>query len=414
MTNDSDLPTVVVALPFAYQDGMDKYNGIMRYLRAAGRDWNLEIVREVQGIGSFLRDLTKPVAGVICGTSIRFEAGRRENFVPLECRTFCRRRRIPMVALDWPFESCKCRRLNRCSFLNINSGRIGTFAAQTVLKAGSYAAYGFVGKYPECAWSRARGAFFARTVRKAGRYAVRAFCGNPRADSAELAGWLRELKKPAAVFAANDSVADAVLRSCARNGLRVPDDLSVLGVDDDPVFCVHTRPTLSSIRPDFDEMGYLAAKELDRLMAGAAEGRRLVVDGRLSVTDRVSTAPCSPAGMMVRRADEIIRQCACQNVTANFIADKLKISRRLLDLRYRQFNGMSVREAMMRARVDQAKRLLAGSGHSIGTICQMCGYRTKSYLGKLFAACEGMTMCAYRARVNACAQAGERKDGKGR
>jgi len=399
MERGDSLKTVVVVLPFAYQDGMDKYNGIMRFLRESGRDWNLEIVREVQGIGSFLSDLTWPVSGVICGTSVRFEAGRRETFTPVECLEFCQRRKLPFVALDWALEGFKGPGMRCCSFLNIDSEKIGAFAAEQVLKAGPHASYGFVGKFPECAWSRNRGALFARGVRKAGHHAVRIFCGDSRVDSVELAAWLKALRKPAAVFAANDAVADIVLRACARNGLRVPEDLSVLGVDDDPVFCVHTRPTLSSVRPDFEEMGYLAAKELDRLMTGGAEGRRLVVNGRLSVTDRLSTAPCSPAGMMVRRADEIIERCACQNVTANFIADRLKISRRLLDLRYRQFNGMSVREAVMRARVRRAKHLLAYSGHSVGTICQMCGYRTKSYLSRLFQELEGVTMGEYRSQT---------------
>ena len=217
-------------------------------------------------------------------------------------------------------------------------------------------------------------------------------------DAAALQDYLKTLPKPAAVFAANDCAADVVLKSCMRNGLRSPEDLAVLGVDDDPVFCVHTRPTLSSIHPDFEEMGYVAAKELARLMSGKFAGRRIVVAGGQTVTKRMSTAPCSPAGVLVRRVDEIIAARACERIDSDVIASELKISRRLLDLRYRQLTGKSVREAIIQARVDRAKHLLTYSGHPIGTISRLCGYRTESYLGKVFMSHEGVSMGEYRSR----------------
>lgn len=390
--------TVIVALPFAYQDGMDKYNGIMRYLRETGADWELRIVREPLSVDRFRQNLAKPVSGIICGAAGCFEGDHRDVRLPTECLTVCQRRKIPLVALDWPLEKFRRTSLRRSSFLNIDSEKIGTYAAEVVLKANEYATYGFVGMYAKTAWSRNRGAFFARRLRKAGRRNVRIFRGDALTEHTDLLGWLKALRKPAVVFAANDCAANVVLKLCLRNGLRVPEDLAVLGVDDDPVFCVHTRPTLSSVHPDFEEMGYLAARELAQLMSGRATGRNLVVAGNLTVTNRMSTAPCSPAGMLVRRVDEIIDARACQDIDSNVIADELKISRRLLDLRYRQLTGLSVREAIVRARVKQAKHLLAYSGHSIGTICGLCGYRTESYLGKVFLELEGVSMSDYRAR----------------
>ena len=121
--------------------------------------------------------------------------------------------------------------------------------------------------------------------------------------------------------------------------------------------------------------------------------------GTLTVTSRMSTAPSSSAGVLVRRIDEIIEARACQNLSSNAIADELKISRRLLDLRYRQQKGMSIREAIVRARVRRAKYLLTYSGHMIETISRLCGYRTASYLGKVFLAHEGVSMCGYRDRI---------------
>lgn len=391
-------PVLVVSLPFAYRDGRDKYDGIMRCLREAHVDCDLRIIREALNVEQFRQSLSTPVAGAICGTVGCFDENRRDIALLGECLGLCQRRKVPLVGLDWPQETFRRQKLHRCSFFNIDSERIGELAAQTLSEAGNYVVHGFVGFAPSCVWSRSRGAFFARELRRQERYAIRIFKGEPQTDAVGLQAWLQALPKPAGVFAANDYTADFVLKACARCGLHVPDDLAVLGVDDDPVFCVHTRPTLSSIHPDFEEMGYLAAQELLRLVAGRSAGVRQVVAGEPTVTGRMSTAPCSPAGRLVRRIDEIIAARACRGLDSNVIADELRISRRLLDLRYRQYKGMSVKEAVVRARVDRAKHLLAYSGHSIGTISRMCGYRTESYLGHLFQRLEGVAMGDYRAQ----------------
>ena len=390
--------TVVVALPFAYQDGRDKYDGIMRYLRESGAGWDLRLVRDTCYAASLRPAFDETVSGVVFG-----DVGwKGESFdadaVRSECLALCRRWRVPLVAMDWPLKAAQGRRPAWCSFLNIDSDRIGAMAAKAVLENGEYASYGFVGLHPGLDWSRVRGAAFARAVRSAGKRPVRLFRGEPQTGGGGLSEWLKTLPKPAVVFAANDCAADIVLRACADSCLRVPEDMSVLGVDDDPVFCLHTRPTLSSIHPDFSEMGYAAAKEMAALMSGRSRGVARIITGNPAMTHRESTAPRSSAGMLVRRADEIIASRAHEDICSDAIAADLGISRRLLDLRYRQINGMSVREAVIRARIERARRLLAYSGHSIGTICRLCGYRTESYFGGLFSAREGMTMNEYRRR----------------
>ena len=398
MNRKEQIPAIVVALPFAYQDGIDKYNGIMRYLRETGVDWELRIVRDTLNADQFRKSMSKAVIGVICGTAGCFDGDHRDAYLLSECLGICQRRKIPLVGLDWPLEDFKWRQVRRCSFFNIDSEMIGRVAAQTVMNAGEYAAYGFIGMLPTSAWSRNRGVSFAKELRKAHHHNVRIFQGDPMTDGQGVRNWLKEIPKPAAVFAANDCAADIVLRTCRRTGLRVPEDMSVIGVDDDPVFCVHTHPTLTSVHPDFEEMGFRAAKELAQIIVGRSKGGRFLISGEPMVTQRMSTAPCSPSGMLIRRVDEIIASRACQDINSNLIADELKISRRLLDLRYRQYSGMSVREAIVRARVKQAKHLLDYSGHSLGTICRMCGYRTESYLRKVFLEREGLSMGDYRAR----------------
>lgn len=122
----------------------------------------------------------------------------------------------------------------------------------------------------------------------------------------------------------------------------------------------------------------------------------MVVAGSPKAVERMSTAPCSPAGSLVRRVDEIILERVCRRLTSDMIAGELKVSRRLMDLRYRQLKGMTVRDAIVQARVRRAKHLLNNSNYSIGTISAMCGYQGANYIGKVFFTQEGLTMGEYR------------------
>jgi LacI family transcriptional regulator len=212
----------------------------------------------------------------------------------------------------------------------------------------------------------------------------------------DLLKWLKDIPKPAAVFAANDHRAADVLRTCANGGVRVPDDLAVLGVDDDPIFCVHTRPTLSSIHPDFEAEGYAAAQAMSNLLARRATRRRISVQGEPTVTERVSTAPCSPAGRLVRRVDDLIAEHSKEILNSDMIADALGISRRLLDLRYREVRKTSVFADILATRLAAVRRELRNSRTPIGKITKSCGFNDPASLKRLFKNRYGLSMRAYR------------------
>ena len=385
-------PIVVAALPFAYREGVDEYEGIMRWQRETGADWELRIVRHSFGLDAFRDCPMDDVDGVICGMSGRPGIADYELFAPQDALAALAARGVPTVCLDFPSDPHDDVRGARRAFISVDSGEIGRMAARFLSGAGEYAAFGFVGSVAENGWSRARGAAFASELRRVGRRDVRRFEG-ARGD---LLKWLRDIPKPAAVFAANDHRAADVLRTCTNGGVRVPDDLAVLGVDDDPIFCVHTRPTLSSIHPDFEAEGYAAAQALSQLFARRAVRRRISVLGEPTVTERISTAPCSPAGRLVRRADDIIAEHANELLNADMIADALGISRRLLDLRYRQINGISVREGIENTRLRKACHLLRNSRLSHREIASACGFRSASYLEYVFMRRFGKTMRSFR------------------
>ena len=391
------MPLVVVALPFAYREGVDEYNGVMRYLRESGEEWDLRIVRHSFGAELFRDFPVEQVDGVVCGINTRPGIAGYEPYFEEAALDLLIERKVPVVGIDLPVDFRRhARRWARCAFISIDSEPIGRRAAQYLASAGAYASFGFVGAFSDRAWSRDRGAFFARELRRLGHRDVNIFQGESRRSRDELLAWLKGLPKPAAVFASNDHCADGVLRVCTEGGVRVPDDLAVLGVDDDPIFCIHTHPSLSSIHPDFEAEGHLAAQTLSALMKGRRVRLHQLAGAAMTVTDRMSTAPCAPSGRLVRRADEIIAERACAGLNADVIAGLLGVSRRLLDLRYRQITGRSVRESIEEARMVQVRKLLSGTRLSHREIARSCGYGSESYMEHVFVKRFGRTMREYR------------------
>ena len=389
-------PLVVVALPFAYREGVDEYNGVMRYLRETGRKWDMRLIRHSFSASIFDDFPIAEVSGVICGMDFRPGIDSYEPRFPEDALELLAHHDIPVVGIDLPAVLRPNAKGARRAFISIDSELIGRKAAQYLDEVGEYASFGFVGAFTDSAWSRDRGAFFARELRRRGRRGVSIFQGEAWRGKDGLSPWLKALPKPAAVFASNDHCADIVLRACAQGGVRVPADLAVLGVDDDPIFCIHTTPSLSSLHPDFEAEGYLAAQALEMFLSGRRPRARTVVGGDMTVTERMSTAPCSPAGRLIRRADEIIATRACQGLNADVLAGALGISRRLLDLRYRQINGKSVRTSIEEARLKRAQQLLSGTRLSHGEIARSCGYKSESYLEHVFMRRFGRSMGEFR------------------
>ncbi|MBQ9740238.1 MAG: helix-turn-helix transcriptional regulator, partial [Kiritimatiellae bacterium] len=124
--------------------------------------------------------------------------------------------------------------------------------------------------------------------------------------------------------------------------------------------------------------------------------RPSMVGGTVTCMHRTSTAPCSPAGRLVRKAEEIIAARALTGLSSDILAFKLGISRRLLDQRFRQITGRSVRDSIEALRLDNVKRLLRGSVLTHREIAAASGFSSAVYLETVFVKRFGMTMSAYR------------------
>ena len=287
------------------------------------------------------------------------------------------------------------------AFVWNDNAAIGTMGAKHFLSLGTFSAYAFAHSRNGEPSSLARLKGFSDTLQRAGYSLMPAFRANfhEGADAymAAMEGWLKKLPKPAAVMAAGDKIALRVLTAAARCGITVPKQLMVIGVDNDELLVSHTSPPLTSIHPGHFEMGFKAAAELERLMSARRCGTvRTTTVPPLMIAERESTRSTPPAVTLVARANAYIKQKKSLGITAADVAAHLGCSRELIDLRFREIEGQTLRTAIENYRMNEVKHLLMTTKRPIATIARQCGFKTASHLAHLFKLRNGITMQQFR------------------
>lgn len=213
-----------------------------------------------------------------------------------------------------------------------------------------------------------------------------------------MADWLSELPKPCGIMAYCDRRAKEIYDACHIAHLQIPDQLRIVGVDNDAVICENLSPTLTSIEPDFEGCGYLAAKLLNDFLTGKRSKRTASVFyyGLRTIAERASTQDVKGGARIVTAARELIRLNAESRINVRGIADRLHVSYRLLELRFHDVLGISVAEEIRRVRLENVCRMLRKTERSIGEICECSGFDSASHLSALFKKSYGMTMRQYR------------------
>jgi len=242
-------------------------------------------------------------------------------------------------------------------------------------------------------WSMAREKAFRAIVAKRG-LAASVFCGTTRAA---LAKWLQKLPTPAGVVAANDLTALQVVETCAEIGLDVPDQLAVLGIDNDELICGHTRPPIATVEPNFAGAGFLAATTLQRMMDGLKVPRITAVQESVNrVVVRESARPRPGTPLLFRQAEDMIRSDAVRLDVAK-LARELGVSRTRLADEFRR-QGKTVAGEIREARYAKVLELLRNPHQAIGPIANFCGWRSETHLMHDFRKRMGMTMREWRKR----------------
>ena len=181
-------------------------------------------------------------------------------------------------------------------------------------------------------------------------------------------------------------------------GLRIPQDVAILGVGNTAAVCENAVPSISSIDPDYDLEGYLAAGHLDRIMsADCPQKAEHVYCGVKRVVARESAPGTNPrAGLLVRKALTYIRANASRGIVAHDVVTHLHVSRSLADRRFREVLGKSILNVILDTRLEQTRFALLNSDEPISAICTRCGWKSENHPKKLFQKKYGMAMRDFR------------------
>lgn len=212
----------------------------------------------------------------------------------------------------------------------------------------------------------------------------------------ELNAWLRPLPKPVGVLAANDVRARHLLEACQLFGHRVPEDVAVLGVDNDDLICSLSTPPLSSIVQGTEEIGYQAARLLNCLIKRQTNGVRDTLVAPVTIVERVSTDLVATNNKVVAAAVTYIRKHACDGMSVAQVAEAVGVARTTLDNHFRQEAGRTVHAEILRVQLNSAKMLLATTTMSLDEVAKRCGFCNAQYLSTVFRRSCGHTPRAYR------------------
>jgi LacI family transcriptional regulator len=382
-----DIPKVALLVETARSFGRDFLSGSARFARHHG-PWIFHITP-----GDFEQSVPKMKQWGGSGIIARIPNERVAKAI-LEAN-------VPTIALGLTDE--QMRRggpLAHLSEVSSDASRVAELATEHLLERQlkHFAYVGVEGR----AWSRRRGEAFAERLRAAG-FEPHTY-PNPKHNRNRgwereleiMAGWLRTLPLPIGLFACNDDRGREVLEACRYAGLRVPEEVAVLGVDNDAVFCELADPPLSSIALNAETAGYRAAELLDGMMRGQITQPRKIPVEAISVATRRSTDVVAVAHSDVAEALQFIRREKGRGLSVANVAAEVAVSRRHLERRFRETVGRTILEEIQLARIEHAKHLLLETKYPISKVAQLSGFGSTGYFVQFFHARVGKTPRKFR------------------
>ena len=379
-----------------YVNGIGKYpdrrklSGVHDY--AVSHGWNLQSVERLESAADIKAHLKLwSPAGFIVN-----RAGNQNRLPPSAFGG------IPVVFFEHPVS------LNAKDAIRIcNDSAATAAAAARELLSLNLENYAYVNWFSPTSWGKVRQDEFTRIV---SMYRKRCSVFKPTKATAnkvvsELADWLKSMTMPIGVFAANDAMAVHVSSACRLLGLSVPNDVAIIGVDNDVELCEGQSPTLSSIELDYVAAGRIAAETLDEFMhrrGGKSPSAMMRSYPPGPVVRRESTRLFARKDKPISDAVELIRKEACNGISALDVVATIPCSRRMAEIRFRAATGHSILEEILSVRMDMAKQLLSQRNPlPIDMIANRSGYKSIAAFSKAFHDKNGMPPTAWRRQLPA-------------
>ena len=277
----------------------------------------------------------------------------------------------------------------------------GTWAAEHLLDRGfqnfAYCSFG------KMYWSRERYESFRKRVAKAGfkthfyEQAKARVQHSLQKELTHMAHWLKSLPKPVGLMTCCDDCSQQIIEACKIAELHVPEQVAVIGVDNDELVCKLSNPPLSSIALNFERGGYEAAELLDKLMTGKEKMKNQLIKVEPTYpVSRQSTDILAIDDSDIAKAVRFIRQHCKELIRVDDVVDAAALSRRVLEKRFRKILGRSVLCEIRRVRVEQIVRMLIGTNLPISHIASSLGYPGVDHIARYFRREKEMSLLAYR------------------
>jgi LacI family transcriptional regulator len=380
---------VLVAL-WMGTSGRDILSGIFRHVQARAR-WDITLVQLPNGFRPAIVEdaLRTGIDGIIAG-----------DFSSPQIRQIVETTDVPCVSIGAATSMTRpCG--GAVSFVGCDDRAIGAMAARHFLSLGTFNGFGFVHADGGKGTRDMRETGFSDTLAQTGK--ISSVFTSPRRpdeqmDTRKIMDWLRSLPKPAAILCYYDPLAVQILNICRDCGISVPRQVSVLGVDNDPLLCDFSTPPLSSVMPDHERAGLLAARELDRMFTRPNRSPHVVVCPPIKIVERESTRPLTPAAHLIRKAHAFIDGHVASGISVKDVVSHLKVSRRLADLRFREIENCTIRDAIEAQRMSLAEKALVDTSQTIRRIAADCGYASANTFEIAFRKLHGLSPGEYRRR----------------
>jgi len=387
----SRTPQVAVLLETSTEYGRGLLRGILRYSRLHG-PWSLYAAP-----GHLHQAFPKGASWKGTGIIARIGSAETERRI--------RSLRLPCVvsSLD---ESSSPLDLTRFGEIRTDSEAIAHMGVVHLLEAG-FRRFAFCG-FLNCHWSAIRERAFLQFAREHGFFCsahriARAnwmqspnWMKNWQKEQPLMIRWVKSLPKPVGLMACNDACGREVLQACATAELRVPDEVAVIGVDNDEMLCELSSPPLSSVALDVEKAGYEAALLLDRLMKGRIANNQVIWVRPTYVAVRRSSDVVAQDDAVVAKALQVIRDRARHNLSVIDVCEAAGVSRRTMERRFFRSVNRSVLTEIVRRRLERAKRLLLETDLPCHNIAAEAGFGSLKTFNRAFCRIEGITPQNFR------------------
>jgi LacI family transcriptional regulator len=361
----------VVASPIWEESATRILKGIARYQREHS-PW--EVHWDYQGAsvfdtGWFTR---QPWRGVI---------SRHTNSLQVES---CRKLGIPIVDVN------NAEPIPGVPNVVLQNHAVGRLGGEHFIERG-FRNFAFCGFHNE-RWSCERRSGFVEAVRGFGRECAlleREYPGTyaggctPKWETEEIesiARWLAALPKPVGVMSCNDYRATQVLFAAQHMGSRVPEDVAVLGANDDEARCELANPPLSSVATNHLRSGYVAAEALDCLMNQRPLGRGILAVSPVEVVTRQSTDILAVDDPKIAKAVHFIQQNACRGTRVDAVCRHAGIARTQLEEKFRKYFARTPQSEIRRIQLARVRQLLQDTDLPLDSVAELCGFRHPEYL----------------------------------